>query len=184
MKKLLLMPLMVTALFTGANADDSITQTLTILPSAVVQFGTPIAAGVNTGGTDKFIDYTINFGSKELGTSPSHQVNVYVQTNVEATKKVQMTITDDTHAGKLATTDAAAVDIDMAYAFGFLGSEVAITLGTAFDLTTGANNGGTAATGATPATGSVGSFTATPTLASDQLAGVYGTTLAVAIRAL
>ena len=170
MKKLLSIAAVAALLSTGAIADNTIGVSGTVLPSAVVAFSDASAQAL---GTDKFVDGTIDIGTNEIGAFSAIDTPVFVRTNVAAGNTVTMSISDATNSGNLAETSGSGASIPMAYAFGTTGSEAAIALGTAFTVATGANAG----------SATVGNFKATPTVADDQLAGDYSTTLTVAIVA-
>ena len=167
MKKLLSIAAVAALLSTGAIADNTIGVSGTVLPSAVVAFSDASAQAL---GTDKFVDGTIDIGTNEIGAFSAIDTPVFVRTNVAAGNTVTMSISDTTNSGALAGPGE---NIPMVYAFGNTGAEATITLGTAFTVATGANAG----------SATVGNFKATPTVADDQLAGDYSTTLTVAIVA-
>jgi len=171
MKKLLSIAAISALLVTGMNADDgTITETLEVLPSAVVGFTDTSALAL---GEDDFVSDVINFADSEIGDTPSVTQAIFVNTNVADDNTVTMTITDGVNLGRLHTADTDAVDIDMEYKYGATGSETVFELGDAVTLTTGANDGSS----------SVGNLIATPTIAANQLAGIYSTVLNVAIKA-
>jgi hypothetical protein len=178
MKKLLSIVAIGALLSSGVQADDgTVTETLKVLPSAVVGFTSTSALAL---GEDDFVNGVIDFADSEIGDTPIYTQEIFVRTNVADTHTVTMTVTDAINAGKLhnpdADTDAATLDdndIVMAYKYGVAGSEVVFVLGDIVLLTTGSNDG----------TSSVGNLIATPTIVGNQLAGTYSTVLNVHIAA-
>lgn len=172
MKKLLSIVAAATLLSTGAIAD-TITITGTVLPSAVVGFA-DVSAETLTG-TDKFIDATIDLGAHEVDVFNADSLtasskDIYVKTNVATGNLVTMAITADSNAGLKDTVSGEV--ITAVYKVG--ATALAVDGSNTATLTTTANAGSTAI---------ADKFTVTTNADDDQLAGVYGTVLTVAIVA-
>ena len=173
MKKLLSIAAVAALLSTGAMADDTITITGEVLPSAVVGFAD--VSGETLTGTDKFVDASIDLGSHEVdvfngAATTASSRSIFVKTNVATGHPVTMKIVSE-NADNLVDAVSGAT-IPVVYAIG------ATTL-----ATDGSNSATLATTANAGSTAIADNFTITPTAANDQLAGTYGSTLAVTIIA-
>jgi hypothetical protein len=182
MKKLLIMPLMAAALFTGVNAaENEITVTATVNVDAFVGFAavsSSTLAGTIIGTTKgSFVDNALNaieFGATSAGVDLTaiHR-DVFVKSN--ANSGVTMAL-DDVDAMITDDGDAADEKIELAYTY----AGTAITAATPFTvLAAGATNDGS-----TKVNADNGGFLITPApIAALQVAGDYTKTVGITITA-
>ena len=175
MNKILSIAAVAALLSTGAIADNEITITGEVLPSAVVGFVD--VSGQTLTGTDKFVDATIDLGSHEVDVFNNDALaasssDIFVKTNIASAADhiVTMAITDPNGGAlKDAASDAT---IPVKYKVGET------------ELNPSGTNTVTLATEANDGSSAIGKkFTVTPNATATQLAGTYGTTLTVAIVA-
>lgn len=173
MNKILSIAAVAALLSTGAIADNEITITGEVLPSAVVGFVD--VSGQTLTGTDKFIDASIDLGTHEVNTfnadaTTASSQSIYVKTNVATGHAVTMKIASEN--GNNLVDSVSGATIPVVYKIGT--TELATDASNSATLATGANAGSTAIND---------KFTITPTAANDQLAGKYDATLSVTITA-
>jgi len=172
MKKLLSIVAIGALLSTGAIAENQITVSGKVLPSAVVGFS---AVNGQTLGTDKFIDATIDLGAHEVdvfNTDAATSKDIFVKTNVATGHAVTMAITSNNGDTLKDTATGSTATIPVTYK---VGNTALATDGTnPVTLANAANAGSQAITD---------KFTIATNAADDQLAGTYGAILTVTIVA-
>jgi hypothetical protein len=172
MKKILSLATILFLSSTTIGADNKITITGKILPSAVVGFE---AVNTEALGDDKFIDATIDLGEHEVDDFNANALSestrsIYVKTNIPTGGAV--TIAINSNNGDDLKDSVSGETIPVKYKIG--DTELKTDGSNAVTIATRANDGSSAIDD---------KFTVTPNADDDQLAGTYGAELTVTISA-
>jgi hypothetical protein len=172
MKKILSLTTILFIWNLGALADNKITITGKVLPSAVVGFE---SVDSETLGEDRFIDATIDLGEHEVDKFNTDALtasskSIYIKTNIPSDGAVTIAITSNN--GDDLKDSVSGKTIPVKYKIG--STELKTDGSSAVTIATEANSGTTAIDD---------KFTVEPNADDDQLAGTYGAELTVTISA-